>query len=269
MGSIPSELSLDVRPTYVPKTISDFLGELTAIDSVSDRLLRLDDFVQRLDDERRKIDAFKRELPLCMLLLNDAIATLKEESKQCRPRNVEPVLEEFIPLKKNCDENEKSEAKKEKDSGGDKMNWMSSVQLWNTDNLKNIDSKTDQKQNSVPKLREPWNLSIASNPQGPSSIPSAQISQAFSKPAPDVTSQSSSMEVKPSGRTELPENLFAATYPSSVPVPGWQTGPPQGYGFNMQYNNTAMVSSTPQHNYVDYLLLSLIFNYVSQIIIIL
>ncbi|KAI8031084.1 hypothetical protein LOK49_LG01G01861 [Camellia lanceoleosa] len=89
------------------------------------------------------------------------------------------------------------------------------------------------------------NLSIASNPQGPSSIPSAQISQAFSKPAPNVTSQSSSMEVKPSGRTELPENLFAATYPSSVPVLGWQTSPPQGYGFNMQYNNTAMVSSTP------------------------
>ncbi|KAL7179061.1 hypothetical protein ACSBR1_042435 [Camellia fascicularis] len=246
MGSIPSELSLDVRPTYVPKTISDFLGELTAIDSVSDRLLRLDDFVQRLDDERRKIDAFKRELPLCMLLLNNAIATLKEESKQCRPRNVEPVLEEFIPLKKNCDENEKSEAKKEKDSGGDKMNWMSSVQLWNTDNLKNIDSTTDQKQNSVPKLREPWNLSIASNPQGPSSIPFAQISQAFSKPAPDVTSQSSSMEVKPSGRTELPENLFTATYPSSVPVPGWQTGPPQGYGFNMQYNNTAMKCFNPR-----------------------
>ncbi|KAI7986116.1 hypothetical protein LOK49_LG14G01226 [Camellia lanceoleosa] len=88
---------------------------------------------------------------------------------------------------------------------------------------------------------QPWNLSIASNPQGPSSIPSAQISQAFSKPASDVTSQSSSMEVKPSGRTELPENLFAATYPSSVPVPGWQTSPPQGYGFNMQYNNTTMI----------------------------
>ncbi|KAL7259892.1 hypothetical protein ACSBR1_005703 [Camellia fascicularis] len=95
---------------------------------------------------------------------------------------------------------------------------------------------------------QPWNLSIASNPQGPSSIPSAQISQALSKPAPDVTSQSSSMEVKPSGRTELPENLFAATYPSSVPVPGWQTGPPQGYGFNMQYNNTAMPMPTFLHS---------------------
>ncbi|KAL7265574.1 hypothetical protein ACSBR1_003368 [Camellia fascicularis] len=232
MGSIPSELSLDVRPTYVPKTISDFLGELTAIDSVSDRLLRLDDFVQRLDDERRKIDAFKRELPLCMLLLNDAIATLKEESKQCRPRNVE----QYILLIHFIQNNPTAQPFTPPVSGSSN--------------------------------NQPWNLSIASNPQGPSSIPSAQISQAFSKPAPDVTSQSSSMEVKPSGRTELPENLFAATYPSSVPIPGWQTGPPQGYGFNMQYNNTAMVSSTPQHNYVDYLLLSLIFNYVSQIIII-
>ncbi|KAI8030159.1 hypothetical protein LOK49_LG01G02097 [Camellia lanceoleosa] len=86
--------------------------------------------------------------------MTTTIGTLKEESKQCRLRNVEPILEEFMPLKKSCDENEKSEAKKEKDSGGDEMNWMSSMQLWNTDNLKNIDSKTDQKQNSVPKLRE-------------------------------------------------------------------------------------------------------------------
>ncbi|CAL5330230.1 unnamed protein product [Camellia sinensis] len=46
---------------------------------------------------------------------------------------------------------------------------------------------------------QPWNLSIASNPQGPSSIPSAQISQAFSKPAPDVTSQSSSWKLNQVG----------------------------------------------------------------------
>ena len=31
------------------------------------------------------------------------------------------------------------------------------------------------------------------------------------------------------------QDLFAPTYPSSAPYPGWQTGPPQGYGFNMQY----------------------------------
>ena len=55
-------------------------------------------------------------------------------------RNVEPVLEEFIPLN-NKNENNHSEedgdlmkTKKEKDSNNkDKKNWMSSVQLWNTD----------------------------------------------------------------------------------------------------------------------------------------
>ncbi|GFY82216.1 hypothetical protein Acr_02g0004560 [Actinidia rufa] len=67
----------------------------------------------------------------------------------------------------------------------------------------------------------PWNSSIAPNTQGPPSIPAAQTSQAVSK-------QPSPQEVKPSGRKELPEDLFAPSYPSSAPYPGWQTGPPQG-----------------------------------------
>lgn len=73
MGSIPPELSLDVRPTFVPKRISEFLGELAAMGSVSEKKLRIDDFVKRLEEEMKKIDAFKRELPLCMLLLNDGL----------------------------------------------------------------------------------------------------------------------------------------------------------------------------------------------------
>ena len=74
-----------------------------------------------------------------------AIVILKEESMQCRTRNIEPVLEEFIPLKKNCDEEEKIETIKVKDNR-DKLDWMSSVQLWNTDDSKTTDSK---KQNSI------------------------------------------------------------------------------------------------------------------------
>ncbi|KAJ8766654.1 hypothetical protein K2173_001174 [Erythroxylum novogranatense] len=132
MGSLPPpELSLDFRPTFVPKTISDFLKELSVIGDVSDKVSRVDGFVKVLEDEMRKIDAFKRELPLCMLLLNDAILFLKEEAMQCAASKSKPVLEEFIPLKKNCDDNENGEMK-EKDSR-DKKNWMSSVQLWNTD----------------------------------------------------------------------------------------------------------------------------------------
>lgn len=79
MGSVPPELSLDFRPTtvkvscggFVPKTISDLLKEVSMIGDVTEKGLKLDGFVKGLEEEMRKIDAFKRELPLCMLLLND------------------------------------------------------------------------------------------------------------------------------------------------------------------------------------------------------
>lgn len=63
----------------------------------------------------------------------------KEELAQCHHKpNAEPVLEEFIPLKKSCSDekdDDKVEGRKENDiSSRDKMNWMSSVQLWNSNN---------------------------------------------------------------------------------------------------------------------------------------
>ncbi|GFY98272.1 NSP (nuclear shuttle protein)-interacting GTPase [Actinidia rufa] len=91
---------------------------------------------------------------------------------------------------------------------------------------------------SEPSSYQPRNFSIAPNTQGPPSIPSAQTSQAVSK-------QPSPPEVKPSGGKELPEDLFAPTYPSSAPYPGWQTGPPQGYGFNMQFNPAVSMQMFP------------------------
>ncbi|KAL2461367.1 Homeodomain-like superfamily protein [Abeliophyllum distichum] len=113
-----------------------------------ERLSKLDDYVNRLQDEMKKIDAFKRKLPLCMLpLTNDgfanlwvlmtviaAIATMKENLMQCRKSSTEPIFEEFIPLKKISDDlDEKLEAPKDEIvSSRDKMIWMSSVQLWNS-----------------------------------------------------------------------------------------------------------------------------------------
>lgn len=75
MGSlIPPELTLDCSLSskpWDPKTTGEFLAEVSRIDDASDKILKLDDYVNRLQDEMKKIDAFKRELPLCMLLLND------------------------------------------------------------------------------------------------------------------------------------------------------------------------------------------------------
>ncbi|KAL5788422.1 hypothetical protein ACOSP7_005371 [Xanthoceras sorbifolium] len=171
MGSVPPELSLDFRAAattttaattcgFVPKTITDFLREISMIGDVSEKVSKLDGFVKGLEDEMRKIDAFKRELPLCMLLLNDAITVLKEESMQCTTsKNVQqPILEEFMPLKKtNCDDENEDIAtiKKEKDSSKDnKKNWMSSVQLWNTDDHHTTtDPILDSKQNPNIKIK--------------------------------------------------------------------------------------------------------------------
>lgn len=144
MGSLPSELSLDFRPTFVPKTITDFFKEVSMIGNVSERVSKLNDFIKSLEDEMRKIDAFKRELPLCMILLKDAILAVKEESMQCAVPKTQPVLEEFIPLKKERDEEDDDDFKKGKDYR-DQKNWMSSVQLWNSDTDYTYDRKRDSK----------------------------------------------------------------------------------------------------------------------------
>nr|QSD99755.1 MYB family transcription factor [Melilotus albus] len=132
---VPSELSLDLRPSFVPKTIANFLYHLSTIQTTSDKLSKLHDFLSRLEDELTKIDAFKRELPLSMLLLNDAILVLKEELEKCRSKNCVPVLEEFIPLKKEIDQSEENNDNDRNNNNNecskDKKNWMSSVQLWN------------------------------------------------------------------------------------------------------------------------------------------
>ncbi|RVX11073.1 putative ADP-ribosylation factor GTPase-activating protein AGD14 [Vitis vinifera] len=97
-----------------------------------------------------------------------------------------------------------------------------------------------------------WNSPLLPNTQGPFSAPAAQAPQTVSKPQVVASSLSSPplpVEVKPAGRKELPLDLFAATYqPISMQVPGWQTGPPHGMGFHLQYNTAAPLPSTFSHS---------------------
>ena len=71
MGSDMAELRLDLNPGYEIKTVSSFLREVSMMRDSSEKLSKIGDYVKGLEDEKRKIDGFKRELPLCMLLLND------------------------------------------------------------------------------------------------------------------------------------------------------------------------------------------------------
>ncbi|XP_062010918.1 transcription factor HHO5 [Rosa rugosa] len=122
------ELSLDSNMVFVPKTISEFLSQVSAVKDGAQRSLKLEEYVKRLEDEMRKIEVFKRELPLCMVILKDAIERLKEEVMQCGIVEDRAVIEEFIPLKKK-DENEGVVSEKE---NSDMKSWMSSAQLWST-----------------------------------------------------------------------------------------------------------------------------------------
>ncbi|KAJ7944392.1 Myb-like transcription factor family protein [Quillaja saponaria] len=145
------ELSLDLNLAFVPKTISELLCEVSKIRDVSVRFSKLDDFVKRLEDEMRKIDAFKRELPLCMILINDAILRLKEEIVLCKEIQDPPVIEEFIPLKKDSREENGLDMG---DDCSDKKNWMSSAQLWSSDNK----LRSEEDDRSLPENpNQPWN----------------------------------------------------------------------------------------------------------------
>ncbi|KAG0468801.1 hypothetical protein HPP92_018129 [Vanilla planifolia] len=115
------ELGLDLT-LFTEKAVRGFLrDEMLAA--------KLEDFVGRLEEERRKIDAFKRELPLCMILISHVIEMSKLELNQCQ--NAGRVAREFISLKTGADDGQEGEGlvKKEKESN-DKMEWMSSAQLW-------------------------------------------------------------------------------------------------------------------------------------------
>lgn len=62
----PSELSLDIKPNSCSVLWKPF-----GVGDQADQTQKLEEILLRLEEERLKIDAFKRELPLCMQLLSN------------------------------------------------------------------------------------------------------------------------------------------------------------------------------------------------------
>ncbi|KAJ0751868.1 putative transcription factor MYB-HB-like family [Helianthus annuus] len=125
MMAAASELSLKCKPhsySMLLKTI----GEQQVING-HDQTQKLEEFLSRLEEERLKIDAFKRELPLCMQLLTNAMETSRQQLQTYRANQGSPVLEEFIPVKNSSGEGPEKASLSNVDN---KANWMTSVQLW-------------------------------------------------------------------------------------------------------------------------------------------
>ncbi|XP_078430592.1 transcription factor HHO5-like isoform X2 [Wolffia australiana] len=67
-------------------------------------------YLRRLEEERRKIEGFRKELPLCMLILDEKIRQLEEIQRKLGEPLVLPKAEE---------------------PETDKKSWLSSARLWN------------------------------------------------------------------------------------------------------------------------------------------
>ncbi|KAL1807776.1 hypothetical protein ACET3Z_024766 [Daucus carota] len=106
------------------------------------------DYIESLEEERRKIQVFQRELPLCLELVSQAIEKCKKEFHRQRQECSEqtssegPVLEEFMPIKRaSSSEEDEQNSKKAKiicvtesnrsEKSSKKSDWLRSVQLWN------------------------------------------------------------------------------------------------------------------------------------------
>lgn len=119
----PSELSLDCKPQSYSLLLKSF-GDQT------DQTYKLEEFLSRLEEERLKIDAFKRELPLCMQLLTNAVEASRQQLQAFKVNHgTKPILEEFIPMKHLA-----SESSEKATNMSDKANWMTSAQLWSQAN---------------------------------------------------------------------------------------------------------------------------------------
>ncbi|CAJ1975438.1 unnamed protein product [Sphenostylis stenocarpa] len=115
-----AELSMDYKPYSYSTLLKSFADQ-------TDQTYKLEEFLSRLEEERLKIDAFKRELPLCMQLLTNAVEASRQQLQAFRSnQGTRPVLEEFIPIKHPSSQENTDKAS----NISDKANWMISAQLW-------------------------------------------------------------------------------------------------------------------------------------------
>ncbi|KAF9663876.1 hypothetical protein SADUNF_Sadunf17G0097600 [Salix dunnii] len=103
MSSSSAGCSSNLKPSYVPRTISNLLKEASKIENFSDRLLVLNDHLEKHQEELSTIEPFKRDLPQCMLLLMDGIEILKKEIMSLKNGMIsasnEKAIVEFLSMK--------------------------------------------------------------------------------------------------------------------------------------------------------------------------
>ncbi|KAJ6844912.1 myb family transcription factor EFM-like [Iris pallida] len=137
----PPDLGLHLKLSTTKIIISN-LSKDPSSSSSSDpqaKIYRLEQHINNLEEERRKIEVFKRELPLCMYILDDVIGAMKEEVEQCRREPMQEFMPMAVPVRGGggVGKLEKEVGVKLEKDCKDKMNWMSSAQLWSNNYSEN------------------------------------------------------------------------------------------------------------------------------------
>ncbi|KAG0558991.1 hypothetical protein KC19_10G070700 [Ceratodon purpureus] len=151
LGCSPQAPSNGYPSDVIPKVGSAYPG------GYLESIRKAKEHLRSMEDERRKVDGFKRELPICIQLLEDAIQVSKEKlangndmptlqlscssMDSVKERNdameSRPTLEEFLPLKRRWDAAQQSEGSDgdkegslESPRGTKRPAWMTEPQLW-------------------------------------------------------------------------------------------------------------------------------------------
>ncbi|KAH1057270.1 hypothetical protein J1N35_035335 [Gossypium stocksii] len=104
MASSPYELTLDCKPLTSYSMILKSFGD----QQMNDQTQKLEHVLSRLEEERLRIDAFKRELPLCMQLLTNVMEASRQQLHAYRAnQGSKEIFEDFIPLNNSHSENTK------------------------------------------------------------------------------------------------------------------------------------------------------------------
>ncbi|EER95793.2 transcription factor HHO2 [Sorghum bicolor] len=126
-----ADLSLDLRH-FATKAVRQSKDDAPAPD--------MDACIRRLEEERGKIEMFKRELPLCARLLADVIDVMKEEAGK--------------KTTKRSDRSLPAAEEDEDGAAGDKSKWMSTAQLWTGDSgREDAESEKQDKGRSLPEAK--------------------------------------------------------------------------------------------------------------------
>uniref|UniRef100_A0A803Q8W0 HTH myb-type domain-containing protein n=1 Tax=Cannabis sativa TaxID=3483 RepID=A0A803Q8W0_CANSA len=82
------ELTLSLKPSYVPQTLTSLLSDLAKIDDVEKKISILNDYLKKYEEELSQIKDLRYDVPQCMLLLMDAIEIVKDEITKTTMRKV-------------------------------------------------------------------------------------------------------------------------------------------------------------------------------------